>query len=86
MIREKRLEGYRPILMMDTNGDDNCEEEIYHDLREFIEDAHLVDHFHEKFPEPSRAYTKGKKRLNRILFGPALVGAIERIEYLGTHE
>ena len=47
LIREKRLEGYRPILMMDTNGDDNCEEEIYHDLREFIEDAHLVDHFYD---------------------------------------
>ena len=29
---------------------------------------------------------RGKKRLRRILFDPALVGAIERIGYLGTHK
>ena len=46
----------------------------------------MVDHFHEKLPEPTQTYTRGKKRLNRILFGPALVGAIERIGYLGTYE
>ena len=86
LIREKRLEGYKPILMMDANGDDNYEDDIDQDLKQFIEDAHLVDHFHEKFPEPSRTYTRGKKRLDRILFDSALVGAIERIGYLGTHE
>ena len=86
LIREMKLEGYTPILMMDANGDDNFAEEIDHDLRKFIEDTHLVDNFHEKFPEPLRTYTRGKKRLDRILFDPALVGAIKRIGYLGTHE
>jgi len=86
LIREKRLEGYKPILMMDANGDDNYEDDIDQDLKQFIEDAHLADHFHEKFPEPSRTYTRGKKRLDRILFDSALVGAIECIGYLGTHE
>ena len=52
LIWEKRLEGYRPILIMDANGDDNFAEEIDHDLRKFIEDAHLVDHFHENFLSP----------------------------------
>ena len=86
LTQKKRLEGYRQVLMMDANGDDNYDEEIHHDLRKFIEDAHLVDHFHDKFPEPTRSYTRGKKRLDRILFDPALVGAMERIKYLGTHE
>ena len=72
--------------MIDANGDDDYDEEIDHDLRKFIEHAHLVDHFHEKFHEPTRTYTRGKKRLDRILFDPALVGAMERIGYLGTHE
>ena len=86
LIWEKRLEGYRPVLMINANGDDDYDEETDHDLRKFIEDAHLVDHFHGKIPEPTRTYTGGKKRLDRILFDPALVGAIERIEYLGPHE
>ena len=72
--------------MMATNGDDNYDKEIDHDLWKFIEDAHLVDHFHEKIPEPTQTYTRGKKRLDMILFDPALVEAIECIRYLGTYE
>ena len=79
MIQAKRLEGYRLVLIMDANGDDNHEKEIDQDLRKFIHDAHLVDYFHEKFPELTRTYMKGKKRLDRIIFDSALVGAIERI-------
>ena len=71
---------------MATNGDDNYDKEIDHDLWKFIEDAHLVDHFHEKIPEPTQTYTRGKKRLDMILFDPALVEAIECIRYLGTYE
>ena len=70
LIRKKRLEGYRPVLMMDANGDDNYNKEPDHDLQKFIEDANLVDHFHEKFHEPIRTYTRGNKRLDRILFDP----------------
>ena len=57
-----------------------------HDLQKFTEDAHLVDHFHGKFPEPTRTYTRDRKRLDQILFGPSLMGAIQRIGYLVTHE
>ena len=71
------MEGYRPVLMMYVNGDDNYDKVMDHNLQKFIEDARLVDHFHEKFPEPTRTYTRGKKRLDRILFDPALVGGIE---------
>ena len=86
LIQAKRLEGYRPVLMMDANGDENYDKEMDHDLRKFIEDAHLVGHFHDKFPKPTRTYTKGKKRLDRILFDQALLGNTEQIGYLGTHE
>ena len=86
LIRKKRLEGCRPVQMMDANKDDYCDKEPDHDFRKFVEDAHLVDHFHEKFPEPTWTYTRGKKRLDRILFDPALVGAVERIGYLRTHK
>jgi len=72
--------------MMDANGDDNYDKEPDHNLQKFTEDTHLVDHFHEKFPEPTWMYTRGKKRLDRILFDPALVGAVERIGYLRTHK
>ena len=86
LIQKKKLEGYRPVLMMDANGDDNFDKEPDHELRKFIEDAHLVDHFNGKMPEPNWTYTRDRKRLERILFDSALVGAIEQIGYLGTHE
>ena len=76
LIRAKRPKGYIPVLMMDANEEDNYDKEMDHDLRKFIEDAHLLDHFHGKFPEPTCAYTRGKKRLDWILFDQALVGAI----------
>ena len=59
--------------MMDANGDGNYDKETDNSLRKFIEDTHLVDHFHEKFPEPTWTYTGGKKRLDMIRFDPALV-------------
>ena len=40
LIREKILEGYRPVLMMDANGGDNYDEGTDHDFRKFI-DAYL---------------------------------------------
>ena len=55
-------------------------------MLKFIEDAHLVDYYHEKFPESSRTFTYGSKRLDMILFDPALIRAIERMGYLGTCE
>ena len=70
--------------MMDGNGDENYDKEPDHDMQKFTEDAQLVDHFHEKFPELSWAYTYDSKRLNWIMSDPALVGAIEIIGYLGT--
>ena len=79
LIWKERLEGYILVLMMDAHGGDNYDKEADHDLRKFIEDAHLVDHFYEKFPEPTRMYTRGKKRLDWILFDPAFMRVIELI-------
>ena len=88
LIDAKRLEGFRPILMMDANGDYTSvkAQDRDKDLESFIRDANLVDHFHEKFPDPTHSYVYGSKRLDYILVDPALVDAIERIGYLGTHE
>ena len=86
LIEQKRKEGFRPIVMMDANGDYNYEKDKDEDLGRFIKEAHLIDHFHEKFPEQIRTYVRGEKRLDYILMDPALVDAVERIGYLGTHE
>ena len=88
LIEAKRLKGFRPILMMDANGDYTCTktQDRNKDLKSFIREANLVDHFHEKFPDPIHIYVYGSKRLDYILADPALVEAIERIRYLGTHK
>lgn len=85
-IDEKCLEGYRPVVMVDVNGDYNHNKDPDYDLQRFLEDTHLVDYFHEKFPEPSCMSTFGTKRLDYIFVDPALVGAIVRVGYLSSHK
>jgi len=63
LIESKRLEGFRPNVMMDANCDYLYEQDIDKDFAQFIKDAKLADHFHEKFPDPIRTYVKGSKRL-----------------------
>ena len=86
LIDEKRLEGYRPIVMMDANGDYNNKKSGDSDLREFIENAGLVDPYHERYPEQIRTFMFGTKRLDYILMDPALAEAVVRIGYLGSHD
>ena len=86
LIETKRQDGFRPVVMMDANGDLNHHKEADGDLRRFVSEAHLVDHFHEKFPAPIRTYIYGTKRLDYIFVDPSLTQAISRIGYLGTHE
>ena len=68
---------------MDANGDYNYEKEKDVKLGQFITKSHLVD---EKFPAPIKTYVYGRKRLDYILMDPSLVGAVERIGYLGSHD
>ena len=86
LIQQKRGEGYRPIVMMDANGDYNNLRNPDRDLAAFVRDSHLVDHYHKKYPEQIRTYMYGSKRLDYILVDPGLVPAIKNIGYLGTHE
>ena len=86
LIDEKRTEGFRPLVMMDANGDANFEGDVDKDLVQFIQDAALVDEYHNRYPEQINTYLWGRKRLDYILMDASLVPAVERIGYLGTHE
>ncbi|KAL7533908.1 hypothetical protein ACHAXR_007538, partial [Thalassiosira sp. AJA248-18] len=86
LIRTKRALGFRPILMMDANGDYMSAKDPDKNLAAFIKEAGLVDHYHNQFPGPIRTYIYGTKRLDYILVDPGLVGAIKAIGYLATHE
>ena len=85
LIIKKRLEGYRPVLMMDANGD-YTRPKGDPDLLEFIQSAGLIEHYNEKSPTPISTFICGSKRLDYILVDPGLVDAIERIGYLESHE
>lgn len=84
LITTKRAEGLRPILMMDANGDYNQGNDK--DFKEFLHSSGLCDPFYDKFESSPPTYIHGTRRLDYILTDPALVGAITRIGYLGTHD
>lgn len=84
LISTKRQEGLRPIVMMDANGD--YQHGSDNELTAFIDNAGLCDPFYEKFKITTPTYAHGAKRLDYIFTDPALMGAITRIGYLGTHD
>ena len=81
LIREKRQEGYRPILMLDANGSTFTDK----DFRQFQQDALLEDPFYDKFNEMPRTYARGSRRIDYILMDAGLTPAIKGIGYLGSH-
>ena len=86
LIATKRQEGFRPILMMDANGDTHHPTAPDTELQEFIETTNLVDIFYKKFKESPRTFMWGVKQLEYILIDPSLIPTVESIGYLGTHE
>ena len=73
--------------MIDANSDYNNIKDPGRDLATFIRDSHLVDHYHEEYPEQTiQTYMYGSKRLDYIMCDPSLVPAIKNIGYLGTHD
>ena len=86
LIDNKRKEGYRPILMLDTNGDIHHPKEPDTGMQEFIQRTNLIDAYHHKFHDSPCTYMWGTKRLDYILVDPVLTQAIECIGYLGTHK
>ena len=82
VIGSQREKGYRPIIMLDANGDWNRKDT---DFRDFLRKSNLVDAFYEKFRESPRTYMYSKNRLDYILVDRALCSAITAIGYCGTH-
>ena len=83
LIQEKRAMGYRPILMIDANGDYTDGKDS--GLKNFVERAQLCDPYYEKYGHV-RTYLHGTSRLDYIFMDEALTHSIRRIGYLGTHE
>ena len=84
LINEKRTLGYRPILLIDANGD------YIHGkddgLSSFLTNAKLCDPFLERYKDPIRTYLHGSRRIDYIFMDSALTSFITNIGYLGTHD
>jgi hypothetical protein len=85
LIWTHRENGYRPILLMDANGDYHAPLNPDMSLATFIHNTHLQDPFYEKFNMTPRTYLHGTKRIDYILVNPVLAPSIKSIGYLGTH-
>ena len=86
LIRTYRATGFRPILMMDANGDYRSLKDPDKDLAQFLHDASLSDPFYSKFHSSPKTTAYGTKRIDYIFIDPALNPALTRIGYLGSHE
>jgi endonuclease/exonuclease/phosphatase family metal-dependent hydrolase len=88
LIDKFRLEGFRPVLMMDANEDwvARSHPREKDALMKFMRDAQLIDPFFEKFKVAPRTYVEGRHRLDYILIDPALSDAVQRVGYLGNHD
>ncbi|KAL7522205.1 hypothetical protein ACHAWF_000300, partial [Thalassiosira exigua] len=86
LINKNRKEGWRPIVMMDANGDTHHDKDLDQDLVDFLEEANLKDPYYDKFPGQIRTYLYGNKRLDYIWMDEAYVPAIKAIGYLETHQ
>ena len=85
-MEEKFRQGYRPIVMMDSNGDPYHQTNPDKQFLEFIEKAQLVDPFREKYPQQIRTFLHGNKRIDYILFDKVAANSVKGIGYLGTHD
>ena len=85
LIRTHREKGYRPILLMDANGDYLAPLNPDTSFAKFIHTTYLQDPFYEKFNMTPRTYLHGTKQIDYILVDPILTPSIKSIGYLGTH-
>jgi hypothetical protein len=83
LIRTHRVNGFRPILMMDANGDYRGSDKYF---TSFLNEAGLDDPFFDKFQISPPTYIRGNRRLDYIFTDPALSPSLVRIGYLGTHD
>jgi hypothetical protein len=85
-VEAARSVGFRPIIMLDANGDWGHPTSPDKDFRQFLIDADLVDIYHERHGDSPRTYLWGQKRLDYILIDRGIVHAVRGVGYLGTHE
>ena len=83
LISHHRSQGFRPIIMMDANGDYLGNDK---NLRAFITNSCLCDPFYEKFRTSPPTHVNGSTRIDYILMDRALCPALTAIGYLGTHD
>ena len=86
LISSQRAEGFRPILMMDANGDYKAETNRDKPLENFLEDNNLGDPFYDKFRVNPLTFAYGSRRIDYIFADPAYISAIQKVGCLGTHE
>ena len=86
LISIHRQDGYKPILMIDANGDYLTSSRPDVDLAQFLIDTGLSDPFYNKFSITPRTTINGTKRIDYIFTDPQLAPSILRTGYLGTHE
>ena len=85
-VNVSREKGFRPIVMLDANGDWNHSTSPDEDFRKFLLDADLVDIYHERHGDSPRTYLWGQKRLDYILVDRGIVHAVRGVGYLGSHD
>ena len=86
LIESHRAEGYRPIVMMDANGDYNATTGRDSALQLFLHDNNLINPFYDKFQTSPRTYAYGSRRIDYIFTDPICAHAITAVGYLGTHQ
>ena len=83
LISHHRAKGFRPIVMLDANGDYLVKDTAF---QNFLTTSHICDPFYEKFRFSPSTNINGSTRLDYILMDRALCHAVSRIGYLGTHD
>ena len=84
LIKEKRNEGYLPILMMDAN--EEWESTENNQLRQFIDIAQLTDAMRAQHPTADLATYRTGSRTDYIFIDQTLQPAIRSIGQLGMHD
>ena len=88
LIIKERENGFRPILCMDAN-EDWSDPKTGKELKQFMLETSLIDPLYNRFHDDGlthSTYSRGKQRIDFILFDPALELAVKRIGTLGLHE
>ena len=78
LITQKRAEGFRPILMVDANGD--WLQTSRKAFKAFLKDMQIVDPYHEKIKTScltGTIYARGSRRIDFILVNSMILPAVK---------